>query len=392
MTGKVPGLPPELARLRVKGAVQVHWSPKWQRYIAKRWPRPRPSISAKTRAQADKFTGAVKLIKNATPFDIVGAEALTQNSPFYVRDVLMQAAFGNLLYAVDKQGTVWNGRSIVLNNIQQLLDSISSTTGAVLVRTATAWQALLPGTDGAVLSIDPATHTPGWQQFGTSVSAFLDAITSVQGSVLFRGATEWLALAPGTAGDVFTSGGPAADPAWAVGGGGGGAAYHPGYQVGRYYTLDTATTAPALITSTAGRMFAHPVYIEADITIDALAIHTTSAGGNYRLGIYTNNSGKPDVRELDAGALSNAASGFHSITGLAFALTKGWHWLACLGDGAHNMEAFGSNVMWPFLGLGSSFATLTVGLHSDPGYGALPAAFGAITYDTINTPIIGFAV
>jgi hypothetical protein len=49
----------------------------------------------------------------------------------------------------------------------------------------------------------------------TTISAFLDSsITSTQGSIMYRGATTWTAIAPGSNGQVLASGGPAANPAW----------------------------------------------------------------------------------------------------------------------------------------------------------------------------------
>jgi len=49
-----------------------------------------------------------------------------------------------------------------------------------------------------------------------TVTAILDAaLGATQGAVLFRGATEWDILAPGTAGYVLATGGAGANPAWA---------------------------------------------------------------------------------------------------------------------------------------------------------------------------------
>lgn len=48
----------------------------------------------------------------------------------------------------------------------------------------------------------------------TGVQGSLDSITNVQGSVLFRGATEWDGLGPGTSGYVLSTQGPNADPQW----------------------------------------------------------------------------------------------------------------------------------------------------------------------------------
>ncbi len=48
----------------------------------------------------------------------------------------------------------------------------------------------------------------------TGVQGSLDSITNVQGSVLFRGATEWDGLGPGTSGYVLSTQGPHSDPQW----------------------------------------------------------------------------------------------------------------------------------------------------------------------------------
>src|SRR6185436_16476743 len=56
----------------------------------------------------------------------------------------------------------------------------------------------------------------------TSLSSIIDrALGAAQGSVLYRGASAWAALGPGTAGHVLTTGGASANPAWAAGGSGG---------------------------------------------------------------------------------------------------------------------------------------------------------------------------
>lgn len=56
----------------------------------------------------------------------------------------------------------------------------------------------------------------------TTVTSLLDrAFSSVQGSVLYRGASAWLALSPGTSGHFLQTQGAGANPQWAAGGGGG---------------------------------------------------------------------------------------------------------------------------------------------------------------------------
>lgn len=47
-----------------------------------------------------------------------------------------------------------------------------------------------------------------------NASAILDLIGSTRGAILYRGASGWAILAPGTVGQVLTSGGAGADPSW----------------------------------------------------------------------------------------------------------------------------------------------------------------------------------
>lgn len=54
-----------------------------------------------------------------------------------------------------------------------------------------------------------------------ALSAQLDSLSNVQGSVLYRGAASWQGLLPGTSGQVFTTQGAGADPSWVDGGGSG---------------------------------------------------------------------------------------------------------------------------------------------------------------------------
>ena len=56
------------------------------------------------------------------------------------------------------------------------------------------------------------------------ISALLDMISAVRGSILYRGASGWAALPPGTAGDVLNTNGVGADPTWETPAAGGGVA------------------------------------------------------------------------------------------------------------------------------------------------------------------------
>lgn len=145
-----------------------------------------------------------------------------------------------------------------------VLDMIASTQGDVLYRAAggTGWVALAPGTSGQVLTTGGAAANPAWATVtgtgtvtsvatgtgltggaitttGTislaaitsldilanitggsaapipnTMTAILDAtLGSTQGDILYRGASVWQVLAPGTNGQVLTQG--ASTPSWA---------------------------------------------------------------------------------------------------------------------------------------------------------------------------------
>ena len=79
-----------------------------------------------------------------------------------------------------------------------------------------------PLTGGVGIDLSPSGNILDGVTISANVQAILDVISSTQGAILFRGATDWQALAPGTAGQFLQTAGAGADPAWATGGGGGG--------------------------------------------------------------------------------------------------------------------------------------------------------------------------
>jgi len=76
------------------------------------------------------------------------------------------------------------------------------------------------GTAYQIKAVNAGATAPSWQGLSSLIDNALTA--STQGSVLYRNATGWVALGPGTNGYVLTSGGAAANPAWAASGAGGG--------------------------------------------------------------------------------------------------------------------------------------------------------------------------
>jgi hypothetical protein len=72
--------------------------------------------------------------------------------------------------------------------------------------------------DGTIKSnISGGTSAPS----DNTLSAILDTLANTQGAILYRGASTWTALGPGTAGQILQTQGASANPIWATGSGGG---------------------------------------------------------------------------------------------------------------------------------------------------------------------------
>lgn len=92
--------------------------------------------------------------------------------------------------------------------------SPTTTRGDLIRRGASADERLGVGTNYKVLMSDGTD--PGW----ATLSSLLSSLSDTQGAVIYRNATEWVALAPGTSGYVLTTGGAGANPSWAAASGG----------------------------------------------------------------------------------------------------------------------------------------------------------------------------
>ena len=151
------------------------------------------------------------------------------------------------------------------------VSSVFGRTGAVVAATndyafsqisGSVTLAQLPSiADGKILSnISGSSAVPA----ANGLSAIIDAIIgNTRGSVLYRGASAWSALAPGSSGNVLTSGGVGADPSWTAVGGTGTVTSvgltAPGFlSVSGSPVTGSGTLALSLATQSANQVFAGP--------------------------------------------------------------------------------------------------------------------------------------
>lgn len=123
-----------------------------------------------------------------------------------------------LQYLRSRGGALTDLEAELLDVIDQLQDKVDKTTQVV------AGTGL---TGGGPLSSDVTLNA--------NASAILDTISSTRGAVLHRGASGWVALSPGTSGQVLQTNGAGADPSWAAAASGGGSGSAPDIGVNLRY-------------------------------------------------------------------------------------------------------------------------------------------------------------
>lgn len=124
--------------------------------------------------------------------------------------------------------------SQVMGNFNTLLGCVN---GNGTVNSGTAGQIGVYGSSGSTIS-------------GETPSNILDSsFGTTQGSVLYRGATGWVALAPGTPGQILSTGGSSANPSWANIGAGSTSPYYASLQPpsASAFSLVTATGITATL-------------------------------------------------------------------------------------------------------------------------------------------------
>jgi hypothetical protein len=121
----------------------------------------------------------------------------------------------------------------------------------------------------------------------TSLSAALDSFSSSQGSVLYRNATQWVALSPGTAGQFLTTQGAGANPNWSSGGAGTGTVTQVVCGTGLSGGTITASGTCAINLSYLTNSIASDVAISTSSFTDGPSVAQGTSGAWYASGTIT---------------------------------------------------------------------------------------------------------
>jgi len=133
-------------------------------------------------------------------------------------------------FTVNQQGqlTAAGSSSIAINGNQITSGTVSTTYGGTGLSSYTAGDTIYYSTGSALSKVSIGTAyqinavnsgatAPSWQSLSSLIDNAFTA--SAQGTILYRGASTWTALAPGTSGYVLKTQGASADPLWgAIGG------------------------------------------------------------------------------------------------------------------------------------------------------------------------------
>ena len=159
---------------------------------------------------------------------------------------------------------------------------------------------------------------------------------------------------------------------------------------GRWYDNSQSIAVDATSTDprTSGTLYAVPIKIPFTADFDRIAVESTQAiTGDVRLGIYNHSetTGAPSSRVLDAGAVTNPASGAIEIT-IAQRLSPGNYWLVAVHDHGSNrtFRCFNNGEALGILGYATSTTTAKTFQYvsAGAGAGALPGTFPAGSFDT----------
>lgn len=340
---------------------------------------------------------------------LTGVVTLTKDDIFGIDSIETKDIKGDAVTYAKIQNVVTNqrvlgrtsgaGGNVEELSLSQMMDWASSTQGTILYRDAATWSALGVGASGQMLTTGGAAANPSWSYpvpngdkgdittsangatwtidnsavtyakiqnisatqkvlgrntAGAGVaeevtaSGVLDWIGSTRGQVLFRGASGWSVLSPGTAGQILSTGGAGADPSWVASSGSpfasdisansvdigkGGSSVSTNTRVGvtalNANTSGTESTAvgyQALRLNTIGvdntafgaSALENAVSVHGNTAVGARALQAATAGFNTAIGRYSQRlltSGSNNTSVGSSSLENNSSGGYNTAIG-----------------------------------------------------------------------------
>lgn len=272
-------------------------------------------------------------------------------------------------------------------SLSALIDeAFGNTQGGVLYRGASDWSLLAPGSSGQVLTTQGSAENPEWASVsgsgtvnsgtegdvayyaatgtavsGSTLTALIDAaIGDTQGAILYRGASDWAILSPGTSGDVLTTQGSGENPEWAASSGGTSITNEGEWSAGDGYAVGNAVTYDG-----AGYLCYVEVPAPSSPAIDGTATAENDAT-TITLSLTTTNSNDIIYVAVNSGSATGSAPTVSSVvaSGLTFTQRKG------VTQSQQDLEIWTALAASPL-----SSESIVVTLNSTPD-GALGIAFG----------------
>jgi hypothetical protein len=224
-----------------------------------------------------------------------------------------------------------------------------------------------------------------------TLSQVLDWASSTQGSLIFRGASTWTALGPGTVGQVLQSGGSGANPSWITASGGGNA------QTANPLSQFAATTSAQLAgvmsdeTGTGALVFAtSPTLVTPALGTPSSGTLTSCTGLPVSTGVAGLGTGvatflaTPSSANLRAALTDEVGTGSAYFVGGALGTPASGTLTSCTGlPVSTGVSGLGTGVA-TFLATPSS-ANLAAAVTDETGTGSLVLA----TSPTLVTPALG---
>lgn len=204
----------------------------------------------------------------------------------------------------------------------------------------------------SVLGSGPASVTTS-----AATSAALDLISSTQGAVLYRNATVWTALTPGTAGQLLSTQGAAANPIWVTATGGAGDFNGP---------ASSTDNAIVRFDGTGGKTGQNSAITVGDAGSNLVLLSSPSTNNLQLQGSGTIGTGF--VQVINTTPATTSTSGSFGVGDRSTAAAN-------VGIGGGNINAGGTLVVGGIAGIGAS-TTTGIGLSQggDPGTFTFSAA------------------